>query len=79
MQIGLMRRTESSSSAVSAPGRHGAKLERKKFEQALMELQVELVKLQLWVKHEGLKVVIVFEGRDAGRRIMIYDARRMLS
>src|ERR1700736_2912270 len=60
-----MRRTESSSSAASSPGGQPAKLERKKFEHALMKLQVELVKLQLWVKHKGLKVVIVFEGRDA--------------
>ena len=51
---------------LSAPGRHGANLERKKFEQALMELEIELVKLQLWVKHEGLKVVIVLEGRECG-------------
>jgi polyphosphate kinase 2 len=60
-----MRRTESSSSAASSPGGQPAKLDRKKFEQALIKLHVELVKLQLWVKHKGLKVVIVFEGRDA--------------
>ncbi len=40
-------------------------LERKPFEQVLRKLQVELVKLQLWVRHKGLKVVVVFEGRDA--------------
>src|ERR1700730_10356051 len=40
-------------------------LERKTFEQALRKQQVELVKLQLWVRHKGLKVVVVFEGRDA--------------
>jgi polyphosphate kinase len=60
-----MRRTENSSSAASSPCRQRANLDRKKFEQALMTLHVELVKLQLWVKHKGLKVVIVFEGRDA--------------
>jgi polyphosphate kinase 2 len=60
-----MRRTENSSSAASSPCRQRANLERKKFEKALMTLHVELVKLQLWVKHKGLKVVIVFEGRDA--------------
>jgi polyphosphate kinase len=43
----------------------GAPLERKLFEQALRKLHVELVKLQLWVRHQGLKVVVVFEGRDA--------------
>ena len=40
------------------------KLPRKLFEQELRKLHVELVHLQEWVKHEGLKVCIVFEGRD---------------
>jgi polyphosphate kinase 2 len=31
----------------------------------LTKLEVELVKLQQWIKHAGLKVVVVFEGRDA--------------
>ncbi|MGD9644410.1 MAG: polyphosphate kinase 2 [Pirellulales bacterium] len=35
------------------------------YEQELARLQIELVKLQEWVKHEGLKVVVIFEGRDA--------------
>ena len=35
------------------------------YEKELARLQVELVKLQEWVKHEGLKVVVIFEGRDA--------------
>ena len=42
-----------------------AKLSRKGYEKKLAELQVELVKLQEWVKETGLKVVVVFEGRDA--------------
>jgi polyphosphate kinase 2 len=42
---------------------HG-KLEKKKYEEKLEHLHVELVKLQEWVKHKGLKVCIVFEGRD---------------
>ena len=42
-----------------------SKLERKKFEGAIEKLHVELVKLQLWVRHKGLKVAIIFEGRDA--------------
>ncbi|HEU5074032.1 MAG TPA: polyphosphate kinase 2, partial [Polyangiaceae bacterium] len=40
------------------------KLGRKVYEQELERLHVELVKLQQWVVHEGLKVCIVFEGRD---------------
>lgn len=41
------------------------KMKRKEFERELEKLQVELVKLQRWVVHEGLRVVIIFEGRDA--------------
>jgi polyphosphate kinase 2 len=40
------------------------KLKRKDYDKALSKLHVELVKLQEWVKHKGLKVCIVFEGRD---------------
>ncbi len=40
-------------------------LSRKTYEDELEELQIELVKLQEWIKHKGLKVVVVFEGRDA--------------
>ncbi len=41
------------------------KIEKKFYEGELARLQVELVKLQEWIKHEGLKVVVLFEGRDA--------------
>jgi polyphosphate kinase 2 len=41
------------------------KLAKKFYEKELGKLQVELVKLQEWVKDQGLKVVIIFEGRDA--------------
>ena len=37
----------------------------KDYERALRELQVDLCGLQEWVKHKGLRVVVVFEGRDA--------------
>jgi len=40
------------------------KLKRKEYEKELTRLHVELVKLQEWVKHKGLRVCIVFEGRD---------------
>ena len=40
-------------------------LKRKKYEKELRRLQAELCKLQDWVKHKGLRVMIVFEGRDA--------------
>jgi polyphosphate kinase 2 len=35
------------------------------YERELERLQVELVKLQMWIKHKGLKIVVIFEGRDA--------------
>lgn len=41
------------------------KLRTEVYEQELSQLQVELVKLQYWVKHQGLRVVMIFEGRDA--------------
>jgi polyphosphate kinase 2 len=40
------------------------KLKRKDYEAELRKLHVELVKLQEWVRHEGQKICIVFEGRD---------------
>ena len=40
------------------------KLKRKGYEQELTRLHVEFVKLQQWVVHKGLKVCILFEGRD---------------
>jgi len=41
------------------------KLSKKVYERELEKLQVELVKLQGWIKEKGLKVVVLFEGRDA--------------
>ena len=40
------------------------KLKRKVYDKALAKLHGELVKLQEWVQHKGLKVCVVFEGRD---------------
>ena len=39
-------------------------MSRKDYEKELDKLHVELVRLQEWVKHKGLKVCVVFEGRD---------------
>ena len=47
----------------NAAGR--GELKRKEYEKELRKLQAELCKLQDWVKHKGLRVIIVFEGRDA--------------
>jgi polyphosphate kinase 2 len=40
------------------------KLKRKRYERELRRLQAELCHLQSWVKHKGLRVVVIFEGRD---------------
>ncbi len=40
-------------------------LNKETYEKELSRLQIELVKLQEWIKHKGLKVVVLFEGRDA--------------
>ena len=41
------------------------KMSRKAFDKELLKLQAELCHLQEWVKHKGLRVIIIFEGRDA--------------
>ncbi len=48
-----------------ADGDERPKVKRSVYEDRMAELQLELVKLQHWVKEQGLKVVIIFEGRDA--------------
>ena len=40
-------------------------LSRQRYYEQLPELQLELAKLQEWVRAKGLKVVVIFEGRDA--------------
>ncbi len=41
------------------------KMKRKAYESELAKLEVELVKLQGWIKHKGLKIAVLFEGRDS--------------
>jgi polyphosphate kinase 2 len=40
-------------------------LGKKVYEKELARLELELIKLQEWIKHAGLRVVVIFEGRDA--------------
>ncbi len=47
------------------PGAKPRKIDRETYYRELEKLQIELVKLQEWVRKEGLRVVVVFEGRDA--------------
>lgn len=37
-------------------------MDKKAYEKALEKFNIELVKLQEWVKYKGLKVVVIFEG-----------------
>ncbi len=41
------------------------KITKKDYDRELLTLQIELVQLQEWIKQEGLKIVVLFEGRDA--------------
>ena len=41
------------------------KLDRRLYENELIRLQVELVKMQYWIKHVGYRLILLFEGRDA--------------
>jgi polyphosphate kinase 2 len=45
--------------------RKDGKLKSKMYEKEMAKYHIELVKLQEWVKNQGLKVVVIFEGRDA--------------
>jgi len=55
-------------------------MKRKPFEAALKDLELELVKLQEWIKQRGLKVVVLFEGRDtAGKGGVIKRITNRLS
>src|SRR5215472_6428449 len=59
------KRVERESGKGAARAAEKEDLSRKEFEKEMEKLAVELVKLQLWVQREGLKIIVVFEGRDA--------------
>jgi polyphosphate kinase 2 len=50
---------------MTANGASSKKMKRKEYEKHLDKLQVELCRLQDWVKAEGARVIVIFEGRDA--------------
>jgi polyphosphate kinase len=51
--------------AAEKQAKPAGELDKKFYGKELAKLQIELVKLQEWIKHKGLKVVVIFEGRDA--------------
>lgn len=55
---------EKTAKTLKKSGKSG-ELTKKEYEKELRRLQIELVKLQEWIKAKGLKVVVIFEGRDA--------------
>jgi polyphosphate kinase 2 len=63
MMAALRKAADDTPVGTEAPS-HDGKLKRKDYEKELRKLQVELCRLQDWVKHKGLRVIIVFEGRD---------------
>jgi len=72
-KISHKRKKKKSDIPVDQTSKHGdetislsrKKNDRKFYEKELQRLQVELVKLQRWIKEKELKVVVLFEGRDA--------------
>ncbi len=56
--------TPGGASAPAAAAEPKPKMSNKEFEQEMEKLQVELVRMQEWVKASGAKVCVLFEGRD---------------
>jgi len=60
----IMEKDKSAEAQINEDSSLGQKLKRKDYDRELKRLHVELVKLQEWVRHEGKKICILFEGRD---------------
>ena len=56
--------SEKESGKKDGGGANGGSLKRKEYEKELRKLQARLCDLQEWVKHKGLRVIVLFEGRD---------------
>ena len=59
------RKRQGNPAAMQGPEHPQKKMPRKTFDRELRKLQVELCHLQEWVKRKGLRILVVFEGRDA--------------
>src|ERR1041384_1611286 len=64
-KISKNKRDQDFSIPVDIIGSHEQKLDKKFYEKEMDKCHVELVKLQEWIRNKGLKVVVIFEGRDA--------------
>ena len=59
---------------------HGKKMDKDEYEKTLERLQIELVKLQLWLQATGERVMAIFEGRDAaGKGGTIFVLRQYMN
>ena len=63
--MGKSKKNPSSGPNEDQPPPKAEKLSTKQYDKTMANFQVELVKLQKWIQVKGLKVVIIFEGRDA--------------
>src|SRR4051794_5851450 len=61
----MAKKLKESKAPVAVETEESGKLSDKQYNKALRKLQEELCELQEWVKYKGLRVIIVFEGRDA--------------
>jgi polyphosphate kinase len=59
----MLKEKQKKGEVIKAPAASG-KVSRKEFEKELAKLQVELTRLQTWVKEKGARIIVVFEGRD---------------
>ncbi len=59
----MLKDKQKKGEVTEAPAESG-KVSRKEFEKELAKLQVELTRLQAWVKDKGARIIVVFEGRD---------------
>jgi polyphosphate kinase 2 len=64
-KIEAEQKLDNKNASVPGPTESYIWVDKKKYASELSHLQIELVKLQEWVRIKGLKVVIIFEGRDA--------------
>jgi polyphosphate kinase len=60
-----LEQNQAAAGNASTKPRHPEKMKRKLYEKELRKLQVQLCHLQDWVKEKGLRIIMLFEGRDA--------------
>ena len=65
MSDGVIEQTTYESLSDEQASQRRKRIKNKDYERELARVQEELVRLQRWIRHKGLKVVVIFEGRDA--------------